>query len=183
MTTAARLMTAEELWQMPSDDQRHELVKGELHTMAPAGFNHGVVINRLAFLLTRHVDTNALGLVTGAETGFLLSRNPDTVRAPNIGFVSKQRVQSAGRTEKFWNGPPDLAVEILSPSDTLEMSESKVDDYLSGGTPLVWVANPRRRTVTTYRAARNPQLLAENQNLEGEEVVPGFSVPVAEIFA
>jgi len=176
-------MTAEELWQMPSDDQRHELVKGELQTMAPAGFNHGVVINRLAFLLTRHVDANALGLVTGAETGFLLSRNPDTVRAPDIGFVSKQRVQSAGRTENFWNGPPDLAVEILSPSDTLEMSESKVDDCLSGGTPLVWVVNPRRRTITTYRATRNPQLLAENQNLEGEQVVPGFSVPVAEIFA
>jgi Uma2 family endonuclease len=182
MTTSTRLMTADELWRLPSDDRRHELVKGELTTMAPAGFEHGVVINRLAFLLTGHVDKCGLGVITGAETGFLLSQKPDTVRAPDIGFVGMRRVRSAGRTEKFWNGAPDLAVEILSPSDTLDSAESKVDDYLLAGTALVWVVNPRRQTVMTYRANRPPQLLAADQKLDGEDVVPGFSATIAEIF-
>ncbi len=182
MSAITRLMTAEDLWVLPSNDQRHELVRGELRTMAPAGFNHGVVINQLAFLLTQHVKANRLGRVTGAETGFVLSRNPDTVRGPDIGFVSMERVKVAGRPEKFWEGAPDLAVEIVSPSDTVDEVEGKVDDYLAAGTPLVWVVSPRRKTVTTYRANRKPHVVAEGDMLSGEEVVAGFEIPVVAIF-
>jgi Uma2 family endonuclease len=182
MTAVTRLMTAEELWVLPSGNHRHELVRGELLTTAPSGFNHGVVINRLAFLLTQHVYAHRLGLITGAETGFVLARNPDTVRAPDIGFVAMERVNVAGRPENFWEGAPDLAVEILSPSDTVDTFEGKVDDYLAAGTPLIWVVSPRRKTVTNYRANRKPQVLADGDILSGEDVVAGFEISVAEIF-
>jgi len=112
----------------------------------------------------------------------VLARNPDTVRAPDIGFVAMERVNVVGRPEKFWDGAPDLAVEIQSPSDTVDTIEGKVDDYLAAGTPLIWVVSPRRKTVTTYRANRKPQVLAEGDILSGEEVVSGFEIPVGGIF-
>ena len=182
MTTTPQTLTAEDLWRMP-DTERRELVKGELRTMAPAGFDHGAVITNLAFLLTQHVKANQLGLVLGAETGFLLARNPDTVRGADIAFVSNARLPAAGRPTGYFPGPPDLAVEVVSPGDTLQDVEDKVDDYLAAGTKLVWVVNPRRRTVTIHRPQETPKLLADTQTLTGDEVVPAFTCPVAEIFA
>ena len=109
MTTTPRILTAEDLWQMPGDERR-ELIKGELRTMAPAGFDHGAVIDNLQFLLSSHVRTNKLGLVLGAETGFVLARNPDTVRGADVSFVSNARLPSGKRPKTYFPGPPDLAV-------------------------------------------------------------------------
>jgi Uma2 family endonuclease len=182
MTTTPQTLTAEDLWRMP-DTERRELVKGELRIMAPAGFDHGAVITNLAFLLTQYVKANKLGLVLGAETGFILARDPDTVRGADIAFVSTARLPAGGRPIGYFPGAPDLAVEVVSPGDTLKEVEDKVDDYLVAGTPLVWVVNPRRRTVTIHRPQTPPAMLGERDSLTGDTVVPGFSCPVAEIFA
>jgi Uma2 family endonuclease len=182
MSTGTRTYTAEELWNMPGD-QRRELVRGELRIMAPAGSEHGAVINNLAFLLTLHVREHDLGVVFGAETGFVLARDPDVVRGVDVAFVRKARIPKTGLPKKFWEGAPDLAVEVLSPSDPAEEIEEKVDDYLNARTPLVWVINPRRRTITVHRPGRDPQVLRENDTLDGEDVVPGFACKVTDAFA
>src|SRR5687767_6997301 len=105
MTTTTQLITAEDLWRI-SGDERRELVKGELRTMAPAGFEHGAIINRFAFLLTSHVEKHKLGIVVGAETGFTLSRKPDTVRGADLAFVRSSRLPKSGLPKKFWEGAP-----------------------------------------------------------------------------
>ena len=111
-------MTADELWRLPDDSLRYALLRGELQRMAPAGFDHGAVIMNLAGPLSQHVKSGRLGVVCGAETGFVLATNPDTVLAPDIAFVRRTRIPPAGRPRTFWNGAPDLAVEVLSPGDT-----------------------------------------------------------------
>jgi len=181
MSTEARLITAEDLWNMPGD-QRRELVRGELRTMAPSGFEHGAVIIKLSVLLGRYVMDHKLGMVLGAETGYVLARNPDVVRGADVSFVTADRVSAAGVTVKFWEGAPDLAVEVVSPSDSPKEVAEKVDDYLNAGTRLVWVVNPRRRTIAVHRMGRDPQVLRENDVLDGEDVLPGFRCAVADAF-
>jgi Uma2 family endonuclease len=181
MSTEARLITAEDLWNM-GGDQRRELVRGEVRTMAPAGFEHGAIIMNLAFLLASHVRQHALGVVVGAETGFVLARGPDVVRGADIGFVRANRIPASGMPKKFWEGAPDLAVEVISPGDSLEEVEEKVDDYLNAGAPLVWVVNPRRRTITIHRPGRDPQVLRESDTLTGEDMIPDFRCEVRAAF-
>jgi len=181
MSTSMRYVTAEELLRMTGEGRR-ELVKGELRTMAPAGFDHGVIIMKLARLLANHVEAQQLGVVLGAETGFRLSRNPDTVRGADIAFVAAARIPPGARPHGYWEGGPDLAVEVVSPGDTLEEVEGKVDDYLSAGTRLVIVINPRRKTVTVHSPGANPVILREGDVLDGGEIVPGFSCKVVDIF-
>jgi Uma2 family endonuclease len=182
MTTTNRLMTADELWRMPTDHMRHELVKGELRTMPPAGFEHGTIIIRLSRRLATHVDANDLGFIAGAETGFTLALNPDTVRGADVSFVSKARITGA-LPKAFFPGAPDLAAEVLSPSDTVEEVEEKVADYLDGGSKLVWVLSPKLKTVTVHRPGRNPIVLKRDDLLSGEEIVPGFQCKVSELFS
>jgi Uma2 family endonuclease len=182
MSSVTQLMTADELWRLPQDGQRHELVRGELRTMPPAGFDHGVRIVKLTVPLAQHVEGLGLGLVAGAETGFVLARNPDTVRAPDIAFVRQDRVPGTGNPRGFWDGAPDLAVEVISPSDTYSEVEEKVDDWLAAGARMVWVVNPRRCTVTVYRSRTAIAILAENDVLDGQDVVPGFTCRVGAIF-
>ena len=179
MTTMPRLVTAEELWELPGSERR-ELVRGEVRTIAPGGFEHGRVGNNAAFLLTSFVRSRNAGTVVTAETGFLLGRNPDLVRAPDAAFVNASRVVPS--QIKYYDGAPDLAVEVISPGDTLVEVEEKVDDYLNAGTRLVWVINPRRRTVTVYEPNQHPLILRENDSLDGDEVLPGFQCVVAEVF-
>jgi Uma2 family endonuclease len=151
--------------------------------MAPTGFDHSAIVMTFGAILTTFVKTHHLGIVVGGEAGFVLARNPDVVRAVDIGFVAASRIPASGRPVKYWEGCPDLAVEVISPNDKLEEVEEKVDDYLNAGTRLVWVLNPRRRTVTVYRSGRNPVVLRANDTLEGEDVLPNFQCVVAEIFA
>lgn len=182
MTTTSQILTAEDLWRLPND-RRRELVKGELRTMAPAGFEHGAVIDNLQFLLTAHVRKHRLGIVVGAETGFVLALNPDTVRGTDIAFVSSARLPQGERPRGYFPGAPDLAVEVVSPGDTDAEVQEKVEDYLKAGARLVWEVNPRRRTVTIHRPQCAPLQLCETDMLTDDVVVPQFSCSVKEIFA
>jgi Uma2 family endonuclease len=183
MSTAARLVTAEELQRLPANHQRQELVKGELRTMPPSGGEHGATVMEVSVPLATHVKQHGLGLTFGAETGFLLARDPDTVRAPDLAFVSRARIPSSGVPPSgFWPGAPDLAVEVLSPNDTAVEVEDKVSEWLEAGTRMVWVVNPRRRTVTVYRTPRGGTILGADDELDGQEVVPGFRCRVASLF-
>ncbi len=183
MSSVSQLMTADDLRQLPRDGRRHELVKGELRTMPPAGFDHWARVVRLTLPLAQHVAAQRLGVVVGAETGFALARDPDTVRAPDIGFVRQDRIPATGNPRGFWEGAPDLAVEVLSPGDTFSEVEEKVEAWLAAGTALVWVVDPRRQTVTAYRSRTQVALLAEDDFLDGQDVVPGFRCRVGDIFA
>lgn len=172
-------MTANELMELPDDSMRHELIKGELLTMPPPGDEHGAVTMNLSILLGVYVKTNNLGRVA-AEMGYKLESNPDTVLAPDISFVEHDRV--GVRSEGYRSGPPDLAVEVLLPSDRKTQIERKTLLWLELGAKSVWNVNPRHRTVEVYRANSEKRLFRETDELV-DETVPGFRVKVSEIFA
>ena len=176
-------MTAEELFRMRDDGWRHALVRGELQKMTPAGFRHGTVIMNVAVPLGHHVKTRRLGVVCGAETGFVLARRPDTVLAPDIAFVRQERIAAAGQPVAFWEGAPDLVVEVTSPGDTRLEVTRKVTAWLSAGTRIVWVVDPGHATVTIHEPGAPPRLLAASDLLDGAPLLPAFRVPVADIFA
>jgi Uma2 family endonuclease len=182
MAVGQRPVTAEELLQNPDDGLRRELVRGEVRTMAPTGSAHGRVAINLAWSLADHVKSQDLGVVFAAETGFKISSDPDTVRAPDAAFVRRERIEAAGGTEGYWPGAPDLAVEAVSPNDRFAEVEEKVADWLSAGTRMVLIANPRGRTVTVRRSEREALILSEEETIEGGEVVPGWILPVADVF-
>lgn len=182
MNKTTTLLTADDLWNLPKDGKRHELVKGELRTMAPAGFEHGAVGSNLHGALFIHVKGNNLGLLLGAETGFVIERDPDTVRAPDIAFVRKQRIDQGGIPKQFYPGAPDLAVEVVSPGDTLNEVDEKVEEWLTHGTTMVWVVNPKQKTVSVYHVQRHPVILTADDDLEGWDVIPGFRIKVRDIF-
>lgn len=182
MSTTTHTMTADELLLLPKEGMRYELVRGELKQMAPAGFEHGIIIARLTWRLGRHVEMHQLGVVCGAETGFKISSNPDTVRAPDIAFVSSERLTQIGITKKFWAGAPDLAVEVLSPGDTVDEVGEKVENWLAAGAKVVWIISSKLRNVTVYRSLTDVVTLTERDELSGQDVVPGFRCQVAEIF-
>jgi Uma2 family endonuclease len=183
MRATGRTMSADELERLPSDGQRHELVNGELITMTPSGFDHGAIIVNLTLPLASHVKSTNLGVVVGAETGFKLSSEPDTVRAPDIAFIRRDRLLRTGRPTTFWPGPPDLAVEVLSPSDTVFEIDEKVTGWLAAGAAAVWVVNPKSRTIAVHRAGTPPQVLTDQETLRGGDVVPEFSMSVGDAFA
>jgi Uma2 family endonuclease len=182
MAITGKSMTADELWRLPNDGQRHELVAGELRTMAPSGSEHGWIVVRVTVPLGQYVETHRLGLVYGAETGFLLARQPDTVRAADVAFVRRERVLAAGDVKGYWPGAPDLAVEVVSPSDLYTEVDQKVGEWLAHGTRLVVVVNPRRRTVSAHRPGQLVQVLTEGDVLDGGDVVPGWTLRVRAVF-
>lgn len=182
MLVQTRLVTAEELERMPQHDAHIELVKGEIVTMPPAGHEHGRVGQWLSWRLAAFVEQHKLGQVYLAETGFILSRHPDTVRAPDAAFVFASRAAQQKRREGFFDGAPDLAVEVVSPEDTVEQVDAKVLDYLQSGTKLVWLVHPRTQTITVYRSLDKVRALTLNDTLDGADVLPGFAVAVQEIF-
>ena len=182
MSTTTQTMTAEELLNLPCGKFRYELVKGELVTMSPAGSEHGVVIMNLAVPLGHYIKANKLGIAFGAETGFKLASNPDTVRAPDISFVRSERIPETGIPKSYWPGAPDLAVEVLSPGDTVAEVEEKIAEWLDAGAGAVWVVSPKLRTITLYRSPTDVVTLTEKDELSDQEVVPGFRCQVAEIF-
>lgn len=183
MTIKEKSYTAEELLRLPDDGTRRELVRGELREMTPAGNEHGYVALRIASRLERHVDANRLGRVYAAETGFKIASDPDTVRAPDAAFVSRERVEEVGRVEGFWPGAPDLAVEVVSPGDTHAEVVEKSLAWLDAGCRMVLVAEPQRKVVTVYRSREDIRILTEDEAVDGTDVVPGWRLPVAEIFA
>jgi Uma2 family endonuclease len=182
MATQARLMTAADLSRLPEDGFRYELIEGELRRMTPAGYRHGLVAMRFAWRLASHVEANDLGTVCAAETGFLLSSNPDTVRAPDIAFVARSLHQDEETVSGYRPGAPDLVVEVLSPADTYSEVESKVMAWLDAGTRIALVLDPERRQMTAYRSRSDIRILTAQEIFEAKDVVPGWSLRVADLF-
>jgi Uma2 family endonuclease len=183
MRTLKKLFTAEELLRLPTDGLRLELVKGKLYEMPPDGARHGNVAIRIASRLNAHVETAELGQVFAAETGFVLRRDPDTVRAPDAAFVSRDRLPQGELPVGFLELAPDLVVEVVSPSDSRREVREKAESWLLGGTRLVWVINPATRSATVYRSLDNFSDLSEDDTLDGEDVVPGLACQLRELFA
>ncbi len=182
MTVRQSPVTAEELLRTPDDGLRCELVRGEVRTMAPAGNVHGRIAMNLAWSLTGHAKSRDLGVVFAAETGFKISSDPDTVRAPDTAFVRQERVEAVGDTEGYWPGAPDLAVEVVSPDDRFSEVEERATDWLAAGTRMVIVANPHGKTLTVRRSEKEDLILSERETVEGGEVVTGWTLPVADVF-
>ncbi len=174
------LMTADELFMTPLPNKRTELVRGVLVVREPAGFRHGVVSATLTRLLGAHVATHGLGLVVAAETGFKLERDPDTVRAPDVAFVRRERLPDPD-ARGYAALAPDLVVEVLSPDDRPGEILGKVGEWLTAGSRLVWVVDPARRVARVYRADGSESVIAVADALDGEDVVPGFSCRLEEI--
>lgn len=180
MVTHLSLMTVDELAQLP-DYERFELVKGEMVQMAPPGGEHGELALDLGSILRAYVRANDLGKAF-VETGYILRRDPDTVRGPDISFLRKDRLPPEGTPRSFIDGPPDLAIEIVSPHDTVEEVDLKVEDYLQSGTRLVWVVQPKSRRVMVYRPDGSGRMLQAYETLTGEDVIPGFELPLTELW-
>lgn len=182
MTTTLQLVTANELFAMPDDSFRYELVKGELRKTTPAGHHHGSIAIKITIPLGQYVENNHLGTVYAAETGFILSQNPDTVRAPDVAFVKADRVKEIQNKTGYFPGAPDLAVEVLSPNDSYTEVEEKVMCWLDAGCQMVVVVNPQNRSVTVYRSRNEVTVLTESETLDGGDVVPGWQLPICQIF-
>ncbi|HYC89399.1 MAG TPA: Uma2 family endonuclease [Thermoanaerobaculia bacterium] len=176
MTVDTRIFTADELLRLPDDGWRYELVEGELRRMSPAGAKHGAIIARILVRLGSHVEAHGLGQVYSSDTGFVLARNPDTVLAPDVGYVGRERVVE---NDEFFPGPPDVAFEVISPSDRYTEVEEKKDRYLSAGTPAVVVVDPRRLEVQVHRTSGVTNV---TDTLTIDDLLPGWSMTLDDIF-
>ncbi len=181
MSTAQKVTTAEELLEMPGNGCRYELLEGELREMPPPGLEHGDITELIGYRLMSFVYPNKLGKVYAAETGFRLSTNPDTVRAADVSYLRKERLPSE-RITGYYDGAPDLAVEVVSPSDRHAHVQEKALSWLDAGVSQVWVVEPESRTVSVYSQGPKVTLLQESDAIEGGDIIPGFSCKVADLF-
>jgi Uma2 family endonuclease len=182
MSTKTRPMTADEFLMMPDDGFLHELIRGEVTTMSLPGGRHGKIALEIGRLLSNHVKAHGLGDTYAAETGFLIERDPDTVRGADVAFVRRERLSEITNPDKHVPFAPDLAVEVVSPSDRLDEVSEKAEVWLLAGARMVWLVDPKTRTVTVHRQGIEPRTLAVDETLDGGEIVPGFSCRVGEFF-
>ena len=181
MATTEQLVTADDLLKMPEVSCRYELVRGELRARPFAGHERGRIAMNVLMNLYAGVEANGLGEVRSA-TGFILESDPDHVRAPDVAFVRQERVDAACDVAGFFPGPPDIAIEVISPSDLYTEVDEKVADYLAAGTLAVIVVNPRRSTVKVHRPLSDTVELTESDTLEVSDIVPGWQMPVKDMF-
>lgn len=175
-------MTADELLHLHVPDKRVELVRGALVVSEPPGVLHGAVVAELSGRLWDFIQARKLGLVVAGDTGFWIGQDPDTVRGPDVAFIRRERVPDP-LPLGFAAFAPDLAVEVLSPSDRPGAVLAKVGDWLSGGSRLVWVIDPERRVARIYRQDGTECMIGAEGELDGEDVVPGFRCSVAAVFS
>jgi len=180
MSPSVPVMTADDLLHLQLPNKRTELVRGRLIVREPAGWVHGVVAMKIGIELGMHVKRTGTGVVLAAETGFKLESDPDTVRAPDVAFVSRERIPPRS-TKGFPALAPDLAIEVLSPDDRPGETLAKVGDWLSAGTRLVWVVDPNRRTARVYRTDGSEAVVQADGTLDGDDLLPGFSCPLGSI--
>jgi len=174
------LLTGADLLAM-GDIGRAELVKGELVCMSPTGHPHGYIEFNLGRILGNFVFEHKLGRIFGGEVGIYTGRNPDTIRGADVAFISSKRLEQLS-PRGYLDIAPDLIVEILSPDDSWSEVNEKLAEYFAIGAQMVWVADPRLRQVYVYRSLTQLERLTADDVLSGGEVLPGFSVPVAELF-
>ncbi|WOB43402.1 Uma2 family endonuclease [Thermoleptolyngbya oregonensis NK1-22] len=176
-----KVWTDAEFMALPQDGHRYELVNGELIDMGNSGMEHGWFASNLMIVLGGFVRTHKLGVMCDSSTAFAMKNG--NRRSPDVSFVAKDRLQGLRRLPKgFFQGAPDLAVEVLSPSNTVEEIHDKIVEYFENGTRLVWVIHPDEQYVLIYHSPSPDRLLRLQDALDGESVVPGFSLAVAELF-
>ena len=179
MVLQEKVMTVAEFWETYAG-KPYELVRGRIIEIMPTGYSHGAVTRRAAAILGQHVDENDLGDVVGAETGFYLSET--TMRGADAAFISKGNLAKITEPEKYLPFAPDLAAEVVSPSDTAADIQDKVDLYLDGGTQLVWVMYPDSRKVVAHYPDRTAKTFFDGDILDGGAVLPGLQFPVGDLF-
>lgn len=181
LSTAQPVWTDEAFMALNKDGHRYEVVKGELVDMGNSGMEHGGIGSFLGGLLAIYVRQHKLGIVCDSSTAFALKNG--NKRSPDVSFVGKERLQGLKRPPRgFFPGAPDLAVEILSPGNTVEEIHAKIVEYFENGARLVWVIHPDEKYVLVYHSPEPDRFLRLQDLLEGEAIVPGFSMPVAELF-
>ena len=177
----SRFTTAEELFALAANDGRFELLHGELHPMTPPGAHHGDIAARLAARLVVHTQQHDLGRVF-VETGFLLHRDPDHVRGPDVAFVAKQRILSDGLPREYWQGAPDLCFEVVSPGETYAYVQEKACGWIRYGARMVVVVEPERRRVVVHRSDKDLEVLGDGDVLSLEDLLAGLEIPIREVF-
>ena len=182
MLTQTSLLTVDDLLQLPNEGRGYELVRGELREMSPSKPRHGRVAGQLAWRLGQYVTEHNLGAIYIAEAGFILTRNPDTVRVPDVAFVRRERFEAIGDTDDFWPEAPDLVVEVVSPNDRPVEVLEKAHNWLAAGTQMVIVIEAPKRRVTVYHALAGMTVLTDTDVLEGGDVVPGWAMAVRDLF-
>lgn len=174
-------LTALDVERLSMPGKQVELVRGRLIVREPPGTRHGYIAATLGYLVTSFVRQRGLGMVFGQDTGFKIASDPDTVRAPDVGFVERDRADRIP-PRGYAALAPDLVAEILSPDDAPGEVLAKVGDWLAAGTRLAWVVDPRRATIHVYRQDGSLSLLRETDSLDGEDVLPGFTCAVRDVF-
>ncbi len=183
MIDAPAPVTAADLLAKSKDSShRYELMKGNLLTFPLANADHGAIALTIGATIHLFAEDHCSGSAFGSGAGFLLTRSPDTVRAPDAAFVSQARLPESGVPAGYFPGAPDLAVEVVSPGDTAGEVEEKVQMWLAHGASLVWVIYPATRTVTVYRRDGSATVLHDDDLLDGEGVLPSFSFAVSRLF-
>jgi Uma2 family endonuclease len=181
MAVERRPVTAEELWTLPDDGTRYELVDGELRTMSPAGLEHGGYEHALGYRLGQWLEEHPIGELAVGEVGFRLRRDPDTVRAADVAFVRSERLAGGLLPKGYFEGAPDLAVEIVSPGDTASEVEEKVRAWLDGGAGAVWVVYPSAPSLTAFRSDGSAHHHGPQDAVDGGDVLPGFGMRLADL--
>lgn len=177
---APSLMTADELLYARIPDKRVELVRGVLTVRELPGYTHARVTASLGTRLGTHIENSGANVVLLAETGFKVARSPDTVRGPDLAVIRRDRLP-VPEPRGFLDLGPEMVVEVLSPGDRPGEVLAKVADWLSAGTRLVWIIDPERRLARVYREDGSLTIVTATEQLDGEDVVPGFSCPLAAI--
>ncbi|MBV9766287.1 MAG: Uma2 family endonuclease [Acidobacteriaceae bacterium] len=179
-TTLIVPMTIEEFSRLPRGTERHELNAGELITMPPPKSLHALVALTVLELLQTYLQQHAIGRAI-PEAGYVLSRDPVTIRQPDVSVISKEKIQTTG-PDDYFEGAPELAVEVVSPSDSAEDLETKIEQYLQAGARQVWILYPKTKRVHVFYGTDQRIVRDESQTLEGGELLPGFSVNVTALF-
>jgi len=178
---AEKLVTAEEMLQHP-EWGRCELIDGRVVLMSPAGAQHGDVAMIIAGKIFNFARPKKLGRVFAAETGFIISRNPDTVRGPDVMFLSHARIPAGGIPKEYLPVVPDLAVEVVSPNDQFSDVAEKAKSYVAAGVKIVWVVDPATRRAYVFKPREAISIRSETETLSGEDILPGFALSLSEIF-
>ncbi len=182
MATTTQALTADELMDLPDDGFRYELVRGELIRKMATGVEQALIVDNCYWSLSGYARRHNLGRALPSDLGYRLENAPDVVRIPDLAFVRRERIDAVGVIREYFPGAPDMAIEVISPNDRYAEVESKLQDYFRAGTLMVILLESRTRTAKVYRSLTDVTVLTEADTLDGGDVVPGWRMPIADIF-